>query len=99
MRAPGSTLVSLGLCVFAACSARPAPEPAPIRSDPEGVPAPTVTTASVQLPTLEPFGDLDVDPESFDFKGHPELVGRIADSPHAYFRFTQRLFARAACKR
>lgn len=56
-------------------------------------------TASVEVPKLEPFGDLDIDPASFDFKGNPELVGRIAESPHAYFRFTQRLFARAICKR
>lgn len=63
------------------------------------IPSATSSTEPVVVPDVEPFGELDVKPDSFDFKGHPEIVARVADSPHAYFRFTQRLFMRAACKR
>lgn len=48
---------------------------------------------------VKPFAELDVDPKSFDFGAHPDLVVRISENPHAYFRFTQRLFARVICKK
>lgn len=98
MRAAQLLLASLGLSSLVTCSrattpraSAPAPEPRP--------PEPAFISASAVDATIEPFGELDVPPGSFDFKGHPEVAGRIAESPHAYFRFTQRLFAKATCKR
>ncbi|NUP09908.1 MAG: DUF2252 family protein [Polyangiaceae bacterium] len=94
------TLSAFGLCGLATCVPPPNRDAAQPRTPRAlATSTPEATAVSVELPARDPLGDLDVDPTSFDFKGHPELVGRIGDSPHAYFRFTQRLFARAACKR
>lgn len=98
MRASLSLVASLGMSSFMTCSTArlplsdtPSPEPR--------APEPAFVSASAVSATVLPFGELDVRPESFDFKAHPEVAGRIAESPHAYFRFTQRLFAKATCKR
>ncbi len=44
-------------------------------------------------------GERDIDPTSFDFSQNPDLTSRIAESPHAYFRFVGHRFAAAVCKR
>ncbi len=42
---------------------------------------------------------LYVSPDSFDFSGNPELLERIRENPHGYFRFINIPFSRQACER
>lgn len=49
-----------------------------------------------EVPSVSP-GDLYVDPASYDFSDNPELLERILESPHGYFRFTNREFGAAVC--
>ncbi|NUO54420.1 MAG: DUF2252 family protein [Polyangiaceae bacterium] len=92
---------SLVLVVLVGCSG---PEPAV----PDGAGTePTTTAAEVSStpvansspPASAPPGELDIDPSSFDFSKNPELTDRIAESPHAYFRFVGHRFSAAVCKR
>jgi len=39
------------------------------------------------------------DPAQHDFSDNPGLLDRILESPHGYFRFINRRFARAVCRR
>ncbi len=43
--------------------------------------------------------ELFVHPDSFDFSENPDLLERIRDSPHGYFRFINIPFSRAVCAR
>lgn len=60
---------------------------------------PPSPAASAAEPAAAPPGELDIDPSSFDFSQNPELATRIAESPHAFFRFVGHRFAAAVCKR
>jgi hypothetical protein len=47
----------------------------------------------------EGAAELFVHPDSFDFAGNPELLKRVRESPHGYFRFINIPFSRALCDR
>jgi hypothetical protein len=55
--------------------------------------------ASAAIPLPDPLAELDIAPSSFDFSKHADLTKRIAETPHAYFRFIGHDFARVTCKR
>ncbi len=80
--------------------------PEPVVPDGDGTePTPTAAetssapVANASQPASAPPGELDIDPSSFDFSKNPELTDRIAESPHAYFRFVGHRFSAAVCKR
>lgn len=105
------SLSGLGLLGLACCTPTPDPNGPVLTTSSAGAALsslsasasttnPSVASASASASaTPAPFDELDVDPKSFDFDAHPDLVERISESPHAYFRFTQRLFARVICKK
>lgn len=75
----------------AAASATPTPSAEPAASA-------TASGAAVAPPPA-PYADLDLDPQSFDFSKNPDLAERVAGDAHSYFRFVNRAFAAAVCKR
>jgi hypothetical protein len=93
--------VAACLLVAAGCSATPGTDaPAPPATEVASTSAPPAASAGPRdAIAKEAPGELDVDPASFDFSKNPELTDRIAESPHAYFRFIGHAFARAVCKR
>jgi hypothetical protein len=65
-----------------------------------------VTSSAQSSATEEPRkpqplirGELSTDPASLDVVKDAELIRRIGESPHAYFRFTNTQFRNATCKR
>lgn len=58
-------------------------------------PAPAAPTAETPAPGAELYRD----PEQIDFGKAPDLPGKLAASPHRYFRFINAEFARAVCAR
>lgn len=100
MRTRLSLLACSSVAVSLGCGANPTASSEPTtRVLATAAPAAVSATSRSVVVAFEPLGELDVDPESFDFAAHPDIAARVAESPHAYFRFTQRLFSRAACKR
>jgi len=91
--------ILIGSCWLAGCGA---PSPQPIASaEPETKLAPEPSAdahdaAGDAAPSTADQG-LFVDPTSFDFSRNPELVGRIAETPHRYFRFINIAFSRVVC--
>jgi hypothetical protein len=60
-------------------------------------PLPSASASSSAAPA--PYGELDLDPQSFDFSKNPELAERVSGDAHSYFRFVNRAFATSVCKR
>lgn len=77
----------------AKASATPSISTGPIPS------AATSGSAAAPAPAAAPYGELDLDPKSFDFSRNPELAERVASDAHSYFRFVNRAFAASVCKR
>ncbi|MEM6369559.1 MAG: DUF2252 family protein [Myxococcota bacterium] len=63
--------------------------------------SPTLATApSPELQVAYPSRNaLWADPAQHDFSDNPGLLDRILESPHGYFRFINRRFAQAVCRR
>lgn len=87
-------LLLIGTCWLAACGGSPT-EPAVV---PGASPAASATPATETTDDAE-VNALFVDPSKYDFSRNPELVGRIAETPHRYFRFINLQFSRAVCER
>lgn len=95
-------LAILAAVSLVACSEPPAPtQPSPgepLASNP--TPAESASpVASAAQHASSPPGELDVDPSRLGLDQNPEVVSRIAESPHAYFRFVGHQFAASVCKR
>lgn len=61
-------------------------------------PTTAIATTSADPGTARrPYGELDLDPSSFDLEKNPELSARIAESPHTYFRFMGSPARKAIC--
>lgn len=58
-----------------------------------------VERAESGTPLSEGAAQLFVHPDSFAFASNPELLQRIRESPHGYFRFINIPFSRAVCHR
>ncbi len=69
-------------------------------SAPAAPPAERVTVQAAALELSYPTSNaLWADPAQHDFSDNPGLLDRILESPHGYFRFINRRFARAVCRR
>jgi hypothetical protein len=75
----------------ARASATPSPSSSAIAS--------ASASGSADAPSPAPYGELDLDPQSFDFSKNPDLAERISADAHSYFRFVNRAFAASVCKR
>ncbi len=77
-------------------------------SSPQSTDGPTLPTTSASAPPIvsstapvvaEAPRELAFDVKSFDFETNKDLAKRIAESPHAYYRFINQLLSVAVCKR
>lgn len=90
--------------LVSACTGTPAgtapDETATASTTASAPPLASVTASSSAEPSAPaPYGELDLDPQSFDFSKNPELAERVAGDAHSYFRFVNRPFAASVCKR
>jgi hypothetical protein len=74
------------MAALAGCAAPPEPStpPPPVRVEPASYPSHTALWA---------------DPAQHDFSDNPGLLERIMRSPHGYYRFINRRFSQAVCRR
>lgn len=104
-RAASGLALLLGLasgCTGASDDPRPFRPPLPTTLEPEPTASSSAASSSASTGVSAapaPLGELDIDPRSFDFAGNKELTGRIAETPHQYFRFVNKRFMAAVCAR
>lgn len=89
-------LLALGSCT-AAAQVDPTAQ-APAASASAVAPSSSTPPSTASEPPLA-LGELGTDRASLDALKDAELIRRISESPHAYFRFINTQFRNAACKR
>jgi Uncharacterized protein conserved in bacteria (DUF2252) len=83
------TATCAGLTALVGLAALGSPTAAPLQAPPRAATPPAALSAVVEA--------LRVSPEAPELKTSPELIGRLRDTPHGYFRFITRPFSQAVC--
>ncbi len=65
----------------------------------EATPKPLSAPGSQAFHACRRPNPLFVEPESYDFSGNPQLLQRILERPHGYFRFINVAFSKEVCRR
>jgi len=104
MPVPASCSRSLAAALFllvGACASTPGgntPTEKASTGATSALPIASISTSSSGPATL-PLAELDFDPSTFNFAKNPDLAERVAENAHSYFRFVNKAFATAVCRR